>query len=451
MDLKTLMLINIIQMLAGVVCEYGFVRIVSGEKSKRRNTWLIYLLTAVALSAIISYLTLPQLLEKSYFEFNGWIAVYTLISNISILAIHYYVFAKISPKIIYFLTVFASTLYTLIDMSYVLIIKNIFFEQVPAECFIVMVLLENIIVLSGVLGILWLLKKLHMIEIFNYSFYHPQWALTISLILAGLQIVIQIVSPIFNLQEKGRVVIILFFYAVQFFAVIFLSREYLREQRLRKSEALVTQQAAYLQKLETIQQDLQKMQHDYKNVAMGAYAKVEAGDLADAQEYIATQMLQMDETLQLDIKQLNQLANLQVVELKTLIMTKIMEAEKQGVVLAIEILAPINKIPMEIADLLRCSGIILDNAIEAAAMETDKQVNVILLKEKNQITFVVKNPISHEIDMQRIWGAGYSTKGKNRGLGLVNLREIVRRYPDVTLETRVEEQSFVQILMFLLK
>lgn len=90
----------------------------------------------------------------------------------------------------------------------------------------------------------------------------------------------------------------------------------------------------------------------------------------------------------------------------------------------------------------------MDNAIEAAAREKKPQVTIVLLKEQGKLTFIVKNPTSQAVDLQRIWTAGYSTKGQNRGLGLTNLKEITRQYPDVWLETRVEKQEFVQMLTF---
>jgi len=46
-----------------------------------------------------------------------------------------------------------------------------------------------------------------------------------------------------------------------------------------------------------------------------------------------------------------------------------------------------------------------------------------------------------------LWEQNFSTKGKRRGLGLVNLLEIVGSLPNVTLETEIEGGVFVQKLI----
>jgi len=46
--------------------------------------------------------------------------------------------------------------------------------------------------------------------------------------------------------------------------------------------------------------------------------------------------------------------------------------------------------------------------------------------------------------MFKIFQKGFSTKGKNRGLGLSNLREILSECEGVTLDTFIEKGFFIQ-------
>ena len=39
---------------------------------------------------------------------------------------------------------------------------------------------------------------------------------------------------------------------------------------------------------------------------------------------------------------------------------------------------------------------------------------------------------------------GFSTKGENRGLGLSNLKEIIDKYKNVTLDTFIKNELFFQ-------
>ena len=141
---------------------------------------------------------------------------------------------------------------------------------------------------------------------------------------------------------------------------------------------------------------------------------------------------------------MNQLVLIEIVELKGLVLSKILEAETRGCRLLVEVQTPIKQISMAIPDLLRCVGILLDNAIEAAAENSD--LTLILLQEKH-LTIVVKNSFIDAPDLQKIWQEGYSTKGSDRGLGLSNLRQIVNGYDNILQDTRIEQNQFVQVLV----
>jgi len=52
-------------------------------------------------------------------------------------------------------------------------------------------------------------------------------------------------------------------------------------------------------------------------------------------------------------------------------------------------------------------------------------------------------------DLIKIWQEGYSTKGSGRGIGLSNYQNIIRKYPNVTQETKIEGDNFLQTLILL--
>lgn len=43
---------------------------------------------------------------------------------------------------------------------------------------------------------------------------------------------------------------------------------------------------------------------------------------------------------------------------------------------------------------------------------------------------------------------GFSTKGRNRGIGLNNVKEILDKYENIILETEMEDSKFRQIIRF---
>lgn len=111
----------------------------------------------------------------------------------------------------------------------------------------------------------------------------------------------------------------------------------------------------------------------------------------------------------------------------------------------LEIVEPIDKINLDIIDLSRCLGIILDNAIEATLYSKEKKLNITFIKKNSSILIVVSNTFEGEIPpLSKIFKAGFSTKGENRGLGLSNLKDIMNKYSNATLDTSIENNRFIQ-------
>ena len=50
------------------------------------------------------------------------------------------------------------------------------------------------------------------------------------------------------------------------------------------------------------------------------------------------------------------------------------------------------------------------------------------------------------LNKRRIWEKGVSSKGDDRGLGLYNLKKLLGDYPHLSLETKVGQEDFTQIM-----
>ncbi|GCF93376.1 ATPase [Enterococcus florum] len=420
--------------------EYQLIGYVLHEKSKRSYTLAIYALLS-SFFALVMYATV------------GWPIVVFLLFNavvntIPSVLVHRYIFKTIDSRIIFFLALISSIFCLVLSywsQTIIAIIDN-------DISWVARALVTNIILFLSYSTVYYLLSKTKVFFVLRKVSDYPRLALIIALIVTVFNCVIEIINyAVLDVSfSMVRTILYTLSYGLVVVVYLFLLREFLRERRLQESEALILQQQTYLNRMEDIQLELRKIHHDYKNAATGLYAQMEKGDIDAAQEYISKKMLKLDEGIHLSMQQLNQLTNIEVVELKTLLMVKVVQAERQGVELAVEVFEPIQKIPMEISDLLRCGGILIDNAIEAAAKESNRKVVIVLLKENGKVTLLVKNSITQPVDLQRIWTTGYSTKGADRGLGLDNLKSIIRRYPDIWLETRVEKQEFIQMVTFTL-
>ena len=92
--------------------------------------------------------------------------------------------------------------------------------------------------------------------------------------------------------------------------------------------------------------------------------------------------------------------------------------------------------------LYKIIGIILDNAIEASLVSKDKYLGVDIYKEKSNIIINVDNSFKGKIDINRIYDKGYSNKGKNRGLGLMIVSNLLKNNNSIILEQTINNNIF---------
>lgn len=214
----------------------------------------------------------------------------------------------------------------------------------------------------------------------------------------------------------------------------------------KQMELSMKEQLDYTKRLEILQNELRSIHHDYKNVAAGLYLQAEKGNIDEIKDYVSNRLLQLDKNIQINIRQINQLVNINIIELKSLIFTKIEKALKENVVFEIEALNLVSKINMNKDDLLRCVGILLDNAIEESSLTDDKRVICSLLQDNDTLTVLIKNSLKGEVNISNIYKNGFSTKGEGRGIGLYSLKQIISTHKNIFLKTQVDKSWFTQIL-----
>lgn len=89
----------------------------------------------------------------------------------------------------------------------------------------------------------------------------------------------------------------------------------------------------------------------------------------------------------------------------------------------------------------------MDNAIEASAGHDRSEIMSAIFVEKDSTVFLIQNTVFEQLPpLWRLKEEGYSTKGKNRRIGLSSLSKIVNRNDNMILETRVLDSIFLQRL-----
>ena len=221
-----------------------------------------------------------------------------------------------------------------------------------------------------------------------------------------------------------------------------------REEWQRKEAAaqslIVQQQEAYIRTLEGMQEEMRRFRHDYKNMMSGMYLTAKEGELTEAMDYIREMTDDFDSQIGGQIRQMSQLSNVCMTEIKGLLLAKIAQMQKEGTACELEVMRPFGGTGCRTTDLCRCLGILIDNAMDEVRGREDARVYIMVSCQEGYTTFRVKNRLYHDIDFHRIWQQGYSTRGADRGTGLASYRKILEGYENVLPATAVQDGFFVQ-------
>ena len=218
------------------------------------------------------------------------------------------------------------------------------------------------------------------------------------------------------------------------------------EMENKNKQAQVKSLQEYTANLERLYSDMRAFRHDYINILSTMCGYMQNKDMEGLEKYFSEKIVPLGDGMKSDNDKIGLLKNIKIPELKGIFSSKLIRAQELGLDVFIDIMEPIQRIDIDILDLCRAVGILIDNAIEAAE-ECDKpSIKVALIKKENSVLIVIINSIKNDVPIGRIYQKGFSTKGKNRGIGLSNLKEIVGRYVNVSLDTLVEEREFKQFL-----
>lgn len=217
-----------------------------------------------------------------------------------------------------------------------------------------------------------------------------------------------------------------------------------RDSKIRMQEAMLLEQRHYMENLEAIQKEMRAFRHDYKNILSGMSVYAEEGNTQEIKNALRKMEADFDYKVGENIRQAGQLGNIQIPELKSLVLSKLSRMKEKQIVCNLEVFRPVTEVSMDVLDLNRCLGILLDNAIEAADITEGSSVDLIISRQEDMVTIIVSNPWNKELALHSIWKEGYSTKGEGRGLGLPGYQRILGKYENVFPVTSWKNHIFTQ-------
>ena len=136
--------------------------------------------------------------------------------------------------------------------------------------------------------------------------------------------------------------------------------------------------------------------------------------------------------------------------IKGLCYLKIQEAQDKGISTSINISKRIensNIYKLDIKEqrnLGKILGVYLDNAIEASLDSKDKRIGIEAYLIKNECQIIISNSYNKNINLNKVGKEKYSTKGKNRGHGLLLVKYITSNNNIFDTTTDITDKLYVQ-------
>ncbi|HDL0637697.1 TPA: sensor histidine kinase [Staphylococcus aureus] len=227
--------------------------------------------------------------------------------------------------------------------------------------------------------------------------------------------------------------------------ILIMSLFTLKEMKYKRNQEEIETYYKYTLKIEVINNEMRKFRHDYVNILTTLSEYIREDDMPGLRDYFNKNIVPMKDNLQMNAIKLNGIENLKVREIKGLITAKILRAQEMSIPISIEIPDEVTHINLNMIDLSRSIGIILDNAIEASTEIDDPIIRVAFIESENSVTFIVMNKCADDIPrIHELFQESFSTKGEGRGLGLSTLKEIADNADNVLLDTIIENGFFIQ-------
>lgn len=301
------------------------------------------------------------------------------------------------------------------------------------------------------IGVITLYKQYIRHRIF--SFYIPiviRWFL---LFIIAITLVVFYINVFFiDVQTNKELVKANFLVQIAYIILLLLGLALLvynlnKDKEIKQKELVQQQHAEYIQALEKINMDMRKFRHDYNNILLSMRELIDQQDMENLQQYFYQNILPLEQNTLFENKLIGQLGKIEVMELKSLLSSKLLYASSAPIPIELEIPQPITAIAMESIDLTRIIGILMDNAIEASQEITQPQIHLALFQTEEETIIVIENNFYVQgFDITSLFENSFSTKGEGRGIGLTTVRELLYKYPHAILNTQVEGNRFIQEL-----
>ena len=222
-------------------------------------------------------------------------------------------------------------------------------------------------------------------------------------------------------------------------------RSYLEQIQTEAKQKAMQDLQDYTRNLEAMYNSLRSFKHDYVNILLSLSGYIEEGDLDRLKDFFESKIFPTKNLITGEDYKLNQLSNISVLEIKSLLSAKMIYAHESGIDITIDIPDKVESFLIDTVDLARILGIFLDNAIEATLETEQPQIGLNIIQNKTGVSIIISNRFrDNGLMLHKLKQKGFSTKIGHQGIGLGNAQKIISSYDNVLLETTMKCDYFTQ-------
>ena len=205
--------------------------------------------------------------------------------------------------------------------------------------------------------------------------------------------------------------------------------------------------SSYYQDLQENLDMLQRIRHDIKNIFFTMGGFVDRSDDPEMKAFFWDKIYPCSQRAIRESELLSSVCRLPDETLRAFLYLKLSQAVQRNISLSLHVsIQPEHfQSGMDLIDLTRVLGILLDNAMEEAAGIPGGTMEVQINGRETQCSWLIKNSITEETRRSGIQ-AGKTSKGPGRGQGLLIVRQIIGQYSNVVLNSCIQDNRFIQSL-----
>ena len=272
-----------------------------------------------------------------------------------------------------------------------------------------------------------------------------KFILMLSILLGILVIIIEIIIIAYYTNELPIIISFLSFIVLIAFMIMTIYT-LTRVIKLTLTTKQLQNAEEYNKTLQILHDNVRGFKHDYDNTIATIGGYIKTNDIDGLKSYYKELEDDVLKTSNLYMLNPNIINNPGIYSLLT---TKYHKAEELNIKINLTVLLDLNSINMKIYEFTKILGILLDNSIEASKECENKIINITFRNdEKNhrQLLIIENTYNDKNLDIEKIFEKGITGKENHTGLGLWEIRKILKRNNNLNLHTTKNEQYFSQQL-----